>query len=169
MASERQIAANRRNAQKSTGPKSVQGKKRSSKNAYRHGLSVAVSSIERDVQLDKLSRHFAEDATNPDILALAKRAAEADLELARINRTQNAMIERALMQAESCTDSSHSHMQDPQLSDDVSHILAKLTKIDPYKKMGRGRPRPRDSQDRFYQGPRARRGIAVLSGLEPRR
>ena len=60
---------------------------------------MAVSSIERDVQLDKLSRHFAEDATNPDILALAKRAAEADLELARINRTQNAMIKRALMQA----------------------------------------------------------------------
>jgi hypothetical protein len=138
MASERQIAANRRNAQKCIGPKSVHGKKRSSKNTYRHGLSVAVSSIERDVQLDELSRRFAEDATNPDILALAKRAAQADLELARINRTQNAMIERALMQAESCTNSSHSHMQDPQLSDDVSHILAELTKIDPYKKRAVG-------------------------------
>jgi hypothetical protein len=68
MASERQIAANRRNAQKSTGPKSVQGKKRSSKNAYRHGLSVAVSSIERDVQLDKLSRHFAEMPPIPTFL-----------------------------------------------------------------------------------------------------
>jgi len=42
MASERQILANRRNAQKSTGPKTALGKKRSSKNAYNHGLSLPI-------------------------------------------------------------------------------------------------------------------------------
>ena len=42
MASERQIAANRRNAQKSTGPRSVEGKKRASRNAYRHGFAAGV-------------------------------------------------------------------------------------------------------------------------------
>lgn len=40
MASEKQIAANRRNAKRSTGPKTVAGKLRSSQNAYRHGLSI---------------------------------------------------------------------------------------------------------------------------------
>jgi hypothetical protein len=39
MATERQIAANRANAKKSTGPKTAAGKIRSSRNAFRHGLS----------------------------------------------------------------------------------------------------------------------------------
>jgi hypothetical protein len=39
MATERQVAANRTNAKKSTGPKTVTGKQRSSRNAFRHGLS----------------------------------------------------------------------------------------------------------------------------------
>ena len=39
MASEKQIAANRANAQRSTGPRTAVGKMRSSRNAFRHGLS----------------------------------------------------------------------------------------------------------------------------------
>lgn len=39
MASQRQINANRMNALKSTGPKTVEGKEQSRKNAYKHGLS----------------------------------------------------------------------------------------------------------------------------------
>jgi hypothetical protein len=40
MTSARQIAANRRNATKSTGPKSAQGEERSRHNALRHGLTA---------------------------------------------------------------------------------------------------------------------------------
>ena len=39
MATEKQIAANRRNAQLSTGPRTEDGKRTSSLNAYRHGLT----------------------------------------------------------------------------------------------------------------------------------
>ena len=39
MTTKRQIAANRRNARKSTGPRSVEGKERSSRNAVKHGLT----------------------------------------------------------------------------------------------------------------------------------
>ena len=43
MATERQIRANRANAQRSTGPRTAAGKLKSSRNAYRHGLSGSVS------------------------------------------------------------------------------------------------------------------------------
>ena len=39
MASEKQIAANRANAQKSTGPKTAAGRSKAGRNAFRHGLS----------------------------------------------------------------------------------------------------------------------------------
>src|SRR5205823_5434097 len=40
MAMENQIAANRANAKKSTGPKTAAGRSKSSRNALRHGLSL---------------------------------------------------------------------------------------------------------------------------------
>jgi len=43
MATEKQLEANRRNAQKSTGPKTVEGKSNSSRNNLRHGLTGHIS------------------------------------------------------------------------------------------------------------------------------
>ena len=45
MASEKQVAANRANAKRSTGPKTVAGKALSRMNAYKHGLTAETNVI----------------------------------------------------------------------------------------------------------------------------
>jgi hypothetical protein len=96
MASERQIAANRRNARKSTGPRSGAGKNRSSCNAYRHGLTVSITSSEGFAkQLDKLAREIAGNTEDPILLERARAIAQAELDLARVRRAKVALIERA--------------------------------------------------------------------------
>jgi hypothetical protein len=91
--SERQIAANRRNACESGGPRSWAGKQRARRNAYRHGLSISIgTSPESAKQLDNLARKIAlETAT---ALKRARAVAEAELDLARVRRAKVSLIER---------------------------------------------------------------------------
>jgi hypothetical protein len=51
MATERQIAANRANAKRSTGPKTRGGRRRASQNAYVHGLAG-----QRPIEPDLIAR-----------------------------------------------------------------------------------------------------------------
>jgi hypothetical protein len=96
MASERQIAANRRNARKSTGPRSGAGKNRARRNAYRHGLTLSItSSAAVAKQLDKLVRKIAGDSEDAIVLERARAVAQAELDLARVRRAKVALIERA--------------------------------------------------------------------------
>jgi hypothetical protein len=94
MTSERQIAANRRNARNSTGPRSTSGRKRASQNAFRHGLTTRVSSAEFDREVETLARQIAGDTEDRVTLELARDAAEAELELARVRRVKAALIDR---------------------------------------------------------------------------
>jgi hypothetical protein len=96
MASERQIAANRRNARKSTGPRSGAGKKRASRNAYRHGLNLSITSTAASAkQLDKLVRKIAGETEDAMVLERARAIAQAELDLARVRQAKVALIERA--------------------------------------------------------------------------
>jgi hypothetical protein len=97
MASERQIAANRRNGQKSVGPRSESGKARSSRNAHRHGLAVPVFTVGLEAQLNDLARRFAEDSDDAKVLAQAEIAAYAQLDLERVRKVHATMLERALV------------------------------------------------------------------------
>jgi len=76
------------------GPRSGAGKNRSSRNAYRHGLSIA-SSAAVTKQLDKLVRKIAGDTEDPILLERARALAQAELDLARVRRAKVALIERA--------------------------------------------------------------------------
>ena len=93
MATERQIAANRRNARKSTGPRSIAAKKRASRNAYRHGLTLSLtSSPELAKRLDALARKIAGGSKNEIVLEHARAAAQAELDLARVRQIKIALI-----------------------------------------------------------------------------
>jgi hypothetical protein len=94
MASERQIAANRRNAKKSSGPRTADGKARTRRNALRHGLSIASSVIpafHEDVML--LARALS--PAGKDIGDAALIAADAEIDLLRIRKCRAALIDES--------------------------------------------------------------------------
>jgi hypothetical protein len=96
MATERQIAANRRNAGKSTGPRSRAGKKRARQNAYQHGLTTSPhDSATVAKQVERLAREIAGNTDNEIVLQHAREAAQAEIDLARVRRVKVAFIERA--------------------------------------------------------------------------
>jgi hypothetical protein len=86
MASERQIAANRANAGKSSGPRSASGKKRASRNALKHGLNTPLSGAAVTREIEALARQIAGDSEDRARMAAARDAAEAQLDLARVQR-----------------------------------------------------------------------------------
>jgi hypothetical protein len=107
--SERKRAANRRNARASTGPKTPAGKARVAGNARRHGLTIAVAAdpaLAADVEAlaQAICRSFAGDGADheaPSLAAshrlyLARRVAEAPIDLLRVQRARHGLIERAL-------------------------------------------------------------------------
>jgi hypothetical protein len=96
MATERQIEANRRNATKSTGPKSASGKKRSSQNAYLHGLSLRISSVDLEERIETLAQKIAGDAHDASASELSKIAAESHLQVEKVRHLKKAMTERIM-------------------------------------------------------------------------
>jgi hypothetical protein len=122
VASERKIAANRRNARKSTGPRSSVGKKRTRRNSYRHGLSATViSSAERTKSIEELARQIAGHTHDAVVQECARDAAQAALDLAQIRRVKIALIERMLVFGE---------FQTPQDFDTVGQIKKLLRALD---------------------------------------
>jgi hypothetical protein len=89
------MAANRRNAKKSTGPKTEGGKKRAGRNAFRHGLAARVTLGDAfSNQLEELARSIAGEANSAIRLACARTVAEATLDVARVRRAKVALIEQ---------------------------------------------------------------------------
>lgn len=97
MTSERRLAANRRNALASTGPKSRAGKARAAGNARRHGLAIPVRSdpvLAADVEA--LAKAIAGEGADVELMGLAREIAEAQIEIVRVRRARLKAVKSAL-------------------------------------------------------------------------
>jgi len=94
MATDRQIAANRRNGALSRGPKTAAGKARSSRNALKHGLAIPITRDHATAQkIRRAARQMAPSAVG-DSIRNAQIAAEATFELARVRAAFEAVVAR---------------------------------------------------------------------------
>ena len=101
MSSQRKITANRRNAQRSTGPKSQEGKSASSRNATRHGLASEKLTVlpgesqdDLDALIESITGEF-KPATDTERHSV-DRMVQARWKLARLQRWEAAAFERIL-------------------------------------------------------------------------
>jgi hypothetical protein len=93
VASEKQIVANRANAKRSTGPKTLAGKMASSRNAFRHGLSVPLQLDPMiSPKLDAIAQALASEQADEDWLMSAADFAQAQLRLLRIRAARTELM-----------------------------------------------------------------------------
>lgn len=128
MSSARVIAANRQNAQRSTGPRTSDGKVRARQNALRHGLAVRlVNDPAISDEVKPLAHAIA--GKNPDAgqFDQAVTIAEMEIDLRRIRAAR-----AAIMQQMSST------LTAPTLSNssvfDLVNVASYLVKIDRYER-----------------------------------
>src|SRR4051812_47138085 len=84
MATDKQIAANRRNGALSRGPKTAAGKARSSRNALKHGLAVPITRDRATARKIRRAARQLSPSADRDAIRNAHMAAEASFDLARV-------------------------------------------------------------------------------------
>jgi hypothetical protein len=90
MATEKQIAANRANSKRSTGPKTKIGRLKSCRSALRRGLSCA--SPMNAIEVETIAQALATVGVNDERLITARELAQTELELVRIRRVRGQML-----------------------------------------------------------------------------
>lgn len=96
MTSATKAAANLRNAAKSSGPKTAQGKTRTRSNALRHGLAAStLRNPTTTAEAERLATWLCGEGATPEQYEHARTVAEARIELQRVEAAYVAVLERA--------------------------------------------------------------------------
>ena len=121
--------ANRKNAHLSTGPRTVSGKRRASRNARRHGLSIALGAT-REVKrfAAKLLNSVPGELHNTAIQNWALLIAEAQFDLERARTTKQAVYyELEVVHSSTGAD------QNASISAEFHSAMKKIRSIDRYE------------------------------------
>jgi hypothetical protein len=96
MTSARKLWTNRINCRSSTGPKTAAGRATSAGNARRHGLRTPVlSDPVLSAEVEAMAQKIAGSAA-PELVELARRIAEAEIDVLRVRRIRTNLISREL-------------------------------------------------------------------------
>jgi hypothetical protein len=138
MVSARKIAANRRNAAKSTGPRSEAAKRRTRYNAGRHGLAArTVFDAGRLARVEALARELAGGNSDFTTLELARTIARAELDLEQIGQLKAGLINRAASSMAIAMTPEEAR-PDP-LTAAIAQLLPELVKLDCYERRAANR------------------------------
>jgi hypothetical protein len=87
MTADRKAVSNRKNAQRSTGPRSELGRRHSRRNALRHGLAIAIGSdLSFHEDIDVLAMALMGSRREQNVGEFARQVAEAEMDLLRIRK-----------------------------------------------------------------------------------
>lgn len=144
MASVSKIAANRRNASRSTGPRSRIGKSHARRNAVRHGLAArAVLGAEEAASVQAMADQIVDGSSGVLTFNSACVVAQAELDLVRIRELKVTLIQNAIMQQRQtlvATGRTAGSMNDQgDLAAAVRQTLPQLLKYDRYERRAAAR------------------------------
>lgn len=123
--------ANRRNAKRSTGPKSALGKAVAAKNALRHGLAVPVSLDPRLAdRIERLALLIAGRSANPMRHEASRRIAEAQIDLSRARQARLFLFADPRAQIAAL----HRGEAASEPIKDFRYVAAMMTRLDRYER-----------------------------------
>lgn len=141
MTSEKQIAANRRNAMKSTGPRTPEGKRRVSRNALKHGLLSQELLIEgEDAEQFAAFRQGMLEQLEPEgelEHMLADRVIAAAWRLRRAVRMERGVVEEGLRRERDAHATAPGIFGDQPEPSPVTASVSTLCHTDTYSKLSR--------------------------------
>ena len=143
MTSAKQIAANRENAKRSTGPRTKAGKFRSRKNALRHGLASAIlEGSPEDQEVNRIARAIlGPSLTVPEATYYAREAAEAENTLKQVLEIKIGLLNSLQNTPKIDNDRRESEEKGcyPHRSLSIDEVIAQAYKLDRYERRARSR------------------------------